>query len=281
MKPIGGIMKRITLPERPSQTSTRSSYAAEDDPSTGSEDTCPICKGAGYVRIDAPVDSPNFSRLIQCTCKREERWQRSMAEINDMSNMSLVRDWTFETFNPDVPGAREAYETARAYARDPYNWLILVGDYGCGKTHLAAAIANYALSELDMRPVFTVVPDLLDYLRSTFSPADPQAATPARYETRFDTIRSADLLVLDDLGTENATPWAQEKLFQIINHRYMERLPTVVTTNVAPDRIDGRIRSRLFDVGLSTVVIIDAGDYRTRGVDFRAMRRRINPNQRG
>ncbi len=255
------------MPEKPSETSTRSSSAASD--------VCPICQGAGYVRIDAPIESPNFSRLIQCTCKREERWQRSMAQINDMSNMSLVRDWTFDSFDSSVAGTREAFQAARAYASDPYHWLVLVGDYGCGKTHLAAAIANFALSDLNMRPVFTVVPDLLDYLRSTFSPS-----AEMRYETRFDTIRSADLLILDDLGTENTTPWAQEKLFQIINHRYMERLPTVVTTNMAPDKIDGRIRSRLFDVGLSTTVIIDAGDFRTQSVDFRAMRRRTNQGQR-
>ncbi len=268
MKPIGEIMKRITLPDKPSGTSTRSF-------SDTAGEVCPICQGAGYVRIDAPVDSPNFSRLIQCTCQRDERWRRSMAEINDMSNMAMVRDWTFETFDSSVPGTEDAYQTARAYASDPYNWLVLVGDYGCGKTHLAAAVANYALSELDMRPVFAVVPDLLDYLRSTFSPA-----TEMRYETRFDTIRSADLLILDDLGTENATPWAQEKLFQIINHRYMERLPTVVTSNVVPEKIDGRIRSRLFDVGLSTTVILYAGDYRTQGVDFRAMGRRSGQSQR-
>lgn len=194
-----------------------------------------------------------------------------MAQINDMSNMSLIRDWTFESFDASVSGTREAYEVSRAYADDPYQWLVLVGDYGCGKTHLAAAIANYALNNLNMRPVFSVVPDLLDYLRSTFSPS-----AEMRFESRFDTVRSADLLVLDDLGTENTTPWAREKLFQIVNHRYMERLPTVVTTNAEPDRIDGRVRSRLFDVGLSTYVFIEAGDYRTRGVDLRT----ISPRKR-
>ncbi len=248
----------MDLPEKPLGTSTAST--------SDESDLCPICKGAGYVRIDAAVGTPNFSRLIQCTCKREERWQRSMEQINDMSNMTLIRDWTFDTFDASIHGTREAYEVARAYADDPYQWLILIGDYGCGKTHLAASIANHALSNLNMRPVFAVVPDLLDYLRSTFSPA-----AEMRYESRFDTIRGADLLVLDDLGTENTTPWAKEKLFQIINYRYMERLPTVVTTNVEPDRIDGRIRSRLFDIGLSTSVFIDAGDFRTRGVDYRRM----------
>ena len=114
-----------------------------------------------------------------------------------------------------------------------------------------------------MRPVFAVVPDLLDYLRSTVSPA---AEMRYRIALRYDTRRR--LARPGRLGTENTTPWAKEKLFQIINHRYMERLPTVVTTNVEPDRIDGRIRSRLFDVGLSTSVFIEAADYRTRGIDL-------------
>lgn len=258
----------MELPEKASATNTTNSSA--------NADVCPICQGAGFVRIDAPIESPNFSRLIQCTCKREERWQRSMAQINDMSNMSLIRDWTFDSFDSTISGAREAFEVSRAYADDPYQWLVLIGDYGCGKTHLAAAIANHALSNLNMRPVFAVVPDLLDYLRSTFSPS-----AEMRYETRFDTIRGADLLVLDDLGTENTTPWAKEKLFQIINHRYMERLPTVVTSNVEPDRIEGRIRSRLFDAGLSSYVFIESGDFRTRGVDFPSMAgRRRNDSRR-
>jgi DNA replication protein DnaC len=227
------------------------------------------------VRIDAPVDSPNFSRLIQCTCKREERWQRSMAQINDMSNMALIRDWTFASFDASVRGSQEGYQVALTYARDPYQWLVLIGDFGCGKTHLAAAIANHALTELNMRPVFAVVPDLLDYLRSTFSPS-----AEMRYETRFDTIRGADLLILDDLGTENTTPWAREKLFQIVNHRYMERLPTVITTNAPPDKIEGRIRSRLFDVGLSTTVFMEAADYRTQGLDLRSMSKRVSNQQR-
>ena len=55
------------------------------------------------------------------------------------------------------------------------------------------------------------------------------------------------LLVLDDFGTQNATGWAQEKLFQIVNYRYINKLSTVVTTNLALDEIEARIRSRLAD----------------------------------
>ncbi len=79
---------------------------------------------------------------------------------------------------------------------------------------------------------------------------------------RFNEIRNASLLVLDDFGTQNATGWAQEKLFQILNYRYINKLPLVVTTNLSLDEIEARIRSRLADRDLVTDVRIHAPDYR-------------------
>lgn len=208
--------------------------------------------------MDAPVDSANFSRLLPCVCKLEEQRERTQANLRAFSDLSAFRDLTFETFDPAIRGARQAYDVAMEYAHNPDNWLLFVGPYGCGKTHLAAAIANYTLHQKQMSPVIAVVPDLLDYLRTAFG---PDADTT--YDQRFAAFRSADLLILDDLGTENATPWAREKLFQIINHRYIERAPTVITTNDL-DRADGRIRSRLYDWQMSRLIYIDAEDYRVR-----------------
>jgi DNA replication protein DnaC len=90
--------------------------------------------------------------------------------------------------------------------------------------------------------MFIVTPDLLDHLRAAFS---PQAATP--YDRRFDEIKNTPLLVLDDLGTESATPWAREKLFQLLNYRYNAHLPTVITSSADPSRIEPWLRSRMFD----------------------------------
>jgi DNA replication protein DnaC len=121
------------------------------------------------------------------------------------------------------------------------------------------------LLKVHFQVLFAVVPDLLDHLRSTFGPNSETA-----YDERFELIRSARLLVLDDLGTENTTPWAREKLFQIINHRYNYSLPTVITSNRKPDDIEPRIASRMFDAVLcSEVIVIEAGDYR-----------RLTPQQR-
>jgi DNA replication protein DnaC len=60
-------------------------------------------------------------------------------------------------------------------------------------------------------------------------------------------VKSAALLVLDDLGTESATAWAREKLYQLFNHRYNARLPTVITTAVPIEQLDPRLASRMLD----------------------------------
>jgi DNA replication protein DnaC len=249
MRPIGELLREISIEKNTSAASTPRS-------SEETANRCPLCHGAGYLRMDAPVTSPNFSRLVPCVCTLDEQRRRSQEHLRAFSDLTAFEELTFETFDPLVKGTREAYDAALAYARNPDRWLLFVGPYGCGKTHLAAAIANYALGHKAMAPVFAVVPDLLDYLRTTFGPdAD------STYDQRFSAVRGADLLILDDLGTENATPWAREKLFQIINHRYNQGLPTVVTTNDL-DRVDGRIRSRLCDWQLSKSYYIDASDFR-------------------
>jgi DNA replication protein DnaC len=229
---------------------------------------CPVCKGAGYLIKDVPVDDPDFGRLIPCHCKLDELEQKRAQRLRSLSNLGHLTHMTFESFapggsalNPDLKeNLRRAYDYARSYARDPKGWLIFRGGYGCGKTHLAVAIALYRI-EKNQPALFIVVPDLLDYLRATYSPN-----SPARYDERFEEIRTHPLLILDDLGTQSNTPWADEKLFQIFNFRYNARLPTVLTTNCELEDIEERIRSRLNDMDLVHMVPIFAPDYRASGI---------------
>jgi len=123
---------------------------------------------------------------------------------------------------------------------------------------LEAVIANDCLDQ-GWAVYCSSVPDMLDHLRSAFAPTAPVA-----YDRLFSIVRAADLLVLDDLGAEQSSSWAGEKLYQIIDSRYISRLPTVVTANgAALKAIDERMRSRLQDGSLSKVVTMDrARDYR-------------------
>jgi DNA replication protein DnaC len=146
-------------------------------------------------------------------------------------------------------------KAAHSFAEKPKGWMVMMGTYGSGKTHLAAAIANYRAG-LGDPPLFVMVPDLLDHLRATFSPH-----SNTTFDRRFDEIRTAPLLVLDDLGTQSMTPWVREKLYQLFNYRYNAELPTVITTSDSLDEMDARIRSRLLDGKLCTIYAVTAPSF--------------------
>jgi DNA replication protein DnaC len=196
---------------------------------------------------------------------------------SDLSTLVLHNDKTFSTFSfreRELPSRqsdnlRRAAETAKKFAERPLNWLVFNSvAFHNGKTHLAAAIANYVANQSE--PVlFVVVPDLLDHLRASFSPS-----SSIRYDKRFDEIRTASLLVLDDLGTESATAWAQEKLYQLFNYRYNARLPTVITSAKPIDEMDPRLASRMLDGSRCTFFVLEAPSYRGGAVSKRTYKRR-------
>jgi len=217
---------------------------------------CPQCQGVGYYKEAVPFGHPHFGLLFPCVCKLRAQQARRCAELAHLSNLAVFQNQTFATFDATTPALAEALAIARAYARKPQGWLVLLGSYGVGKTHLAAAIAHTVL-EREEEVLFVVVPDLLDHLRSAFAPTSELC-----YDAQFELVRTVSLLILDDLGTEAATPWAREKLYQLFNHRYQERLSMVVTSNRPLDELEPRLASRLGDWRLSQVIQIEAMDYR-------------------
>ena len=207
---------------------------------------------------------PNFGKLEICVCRQRDVSEQIRGRLFSISHLDELKDLTFEAFKPrgrkglgemQATSLEMAFNQSQHYANNLKGWLLLQGGYGCGKTHLAAAIANFAV-EMGVPTLFLTVPDLLDTLRFSY---DSESTS---FEERFDEIRNAQLLVLDDFGTQNATGWAQEKLFQIINYRYINKFPLVVTTNLALDEVEARIRSRLADPELVTTCRIVAPDFR-------------------
>lgn len=225
---------------------------------------CAICGGTGFVVPDLPPAHPNFGKALACRCRAQERMERSVRVLQRLSSLEPVKRLTFETFIPEPSyleaekafHLRRAYETCVEYAQEPAGWLLLTGTYGCGKTHLAAAIANARL-DIGQSALFMVVPDLLDHLRAAFSPH-----SEVSYDELFEQLRTTPLLILDDLGTQSSTPWAQEKLFQLLNHRYNAQLPTVITTNQRLEDLEPRLRSRLLHIELVSHLAIIAPDFR-------------------
>lgn len=245
-------------------SSQNSSNSESGSASLPGNPNCELCGGVGYLRRDLPLGHPDFGKIIICKCRQGDIQRQVRDRLFRMSNLDELKHLTFENFErggrigigpAQAKSLEQAYNTSRKFARSLEGWLLLQGRYGCGKTHLAAAVANFVV-DLGIPALFITVPDLLDTLRFSYSDRD------APFAERFEEIRQAKLLIMDDFGTQNATPWAQEKLFQIINYRYINNLPLLVTTNLSLDQIEGRIRSRLQDPDLVSRIQILAPDYR-------------------
>ncbi len=223
------------------------------------ERECPICKGGGFVYALLSSGHPDFGRVVPCRCTKQELEKGRLGRLQRYSNLGPLTRLTFDNLNPKGRSGNpaneerfiQACEGAKAFAQNPEGWLVLMGASGCGKTHLAAAIANQRIVN-GHTVLFIVVPDLLDHLRATFNPS-----SDITYDELFEQVRNVPLLILDDLGTQSSTPWAREKLYQVINHRYNARLPTVITTNSPIEELDERLRTRLTDAALSQVYLVE------------------------
>lgn len=224
-----------------------------------------ICDEMGVVRYDLPVGHPDFGKLFRCPNYRVNYDNERQEKLRKLSNLSNLSDKVFDTFMTDLPmwtpaqqqSLQMALKVSMSFANDLDGWLLLEGTYGCGKTHLAAAVGNARLTMGDT-VLFITSPDLLDHLRGAFGPSSELG-----YDEMFDRVRNAPLLIIDDLGVENPSQWAQEKLFQLLNYRYSRQMPTVITTNADLDMLDPRVRSRLLDESMIHRVKIAAPDFRT------------------
>lgn len=241
------------------------------------DSACELCNGTGFVKVPPNERYPEGAMTV-CQCRLRALRRRSLERMMPLTGLSeeIMHQWRFGNFVPSAALADDAgrAELARIkhrcieYAQSPRGWLVLCGAYGCGKSHLAYAAA--AASYRQGHAVYAAtVPDLLESLRQTFS-SDQAEDT---FDRRFNLVREAGLLLLDDLGAENHTAWGAEKLYQIIDYRHRMRLPLIITTNVnlydPKGRIEPRILSRILDGanlpdGLSTVFLMQGRDYRQR-----------------
>ena len=259
MENAGDILKRLA---------TTRSFSGDGPPTVEESDgesqpePCDECGGRGWFTPDVPVGHPDFGQVMSCGCQTDRISEERSVRLLRYSNLGYLTRFTFDTLDPaglsEDPESRrifdEAHRRAAEYAEDPTGWLVFTGPHGSGKTHLAAAIANRCI-ERGHVVFFVHVPDLLDHLRSAFGPTSDLS-----YSEMFDQVKNTPLLILDGLGADTSTPWAREKLQQIVNHRYDAQLPSVFTTAGELSDLDPYMRSRLEAQGLGRVIEVGRRD---------------------
>jgi DNA replication protein DnaC len=137
--------------------------------------------------------------------------------------------------------------------------IYIHGGVGSGKTHVAYALYAESSNVLKKKARFENIPEMLRTWRLDFPRPWAEKLHP---EERL--LEYRGLLFLDDLGSEKMTEWVEETLYLILNHRYNEVLPTIITSNLTieqlADRVGDRIASRV--VGMCDVVKLEGPDRR-------------------
>lgn len=228
-------------------------------------ENCHECNYNGREFRDERYRNPLLSCIQPCAKYKTQQEQQKIERIMGSGGVSeRFRSRTFATFQA-TPATKQAVDLCKRFCSavklDPkVPGLLLKGNCGTGKTHLAVSILRET-AEAGIPGMFVVVPDLLAKMRASFSLRDGKA------DELLKAAKDAAVLVLDDLGAEDPKPWVPELIYVLINHRYEHMLPTVITTNCGGKELEAvfgrRIVSRLSE--MTVPVNIQAADWRMKG----------------
>ena len=201
--------------------------------------TCPLCQDTGVAQ----------GRTCQCVRREMQRLRRE--EIEAMSSLSVTRfdtmklDYYPNTRDPQTGRSVRQYmaelladlqDYAAAFDLDSEN-LMFTGNAGLGKTHAALAVAGSALDK-GYDVIYISSPDFFSRVETLHFGSDPAGEKDALLET----VTGADLLILDDLGTEFNSSFVISTLYSLLNDRLGRRRPTILTTNIT----DGALLEKLY-----------------------------------
>lgn len=201
--------------------------------------TCPLCQVTGVAQGKT------------CQCVRREMQRLRREEIEAMSSLSVTRfdtmklDYYPNTRDPQTGRSVRQYmaelladlqDYAAAFDLDSEN-LMFTGNAGLGKTHAALAVAGAALDK-GYDVIYISSPDFFSRVETLHFGSDPAGEKDALLET----VTGADLLILDDLGTEFNSSFVISTLYSLLNDRLGRRRPTILTTNIT----DGALLEKLY-----------------------------------
>lgn len=217
-------------------------------------DVCPICNGTEWIL----TEKDGITTAVECKCRERAAMSRRLrfADIPE-----AFRGMDLKTFRTDVYRQPDSKKTVADACRIIKVYLDDFGSQrdqgmglfiwsrtkGSGKTRIAAGIANELMKSYAVK--FAVSLTILQEIKNTWR-------RDAEYsESRLlDALNTVDVLIIDDFGVESPAAWINDKMYQIINERYINKKVTIFTSNESldnlryDDRITNRIKERTYQI---------------------------------
>tara|TARA_R110002020_G_scaffold475698_1_gene711801 strand:- start:1043 stop:1834 length:792 start_codon:yes stop_codon:yes gene_type:complete len=218
-------------------------------------DKC-TCEGLGWVGFHFNIKHPDFGKYAQCICQKSNDNKYNI--LKEISNLPAKK--TFNDFNISLnETTREAFNTCFDWSEGNGNpFLTLYGEVGVGKTHLAIAAGYKIISRKESVTYYSSS----ELMRKISSGMNNNGLSKLMEETK-----SANCLILDDLGREYSTDWSTSLYHEIIDYRYQKKLRTLFTTNNSIQELEKFLGipavSRLMDLTYSNYLVIKGKDIRT------------------
>lgn len=244
-------------------------------PDTSTAQECPLCSGTGWRQ-----DESQAAAVVPCECRARTRLARALAAAQIPRRYSNCGFPDFDLRSESGQKNQSLWNAFRivqsycdAYPQVEGKGLLLTGNNGVGKTHLIVALLK-GLIEKGADGLFLDYQELLKRIQTSY---DPAARTAEHRIIR--PVLDAEILVIDDLGANRPTEWVEDTVHYILNNRYNEKKPTLLTANLSEQRMTGaegnrkthetfqdrvgmRVSSRLHE--MCRIVEIHAEDYRKR-----------------
>lgn len=208
-----------------------------------------------FLRVSIEKNEQDVKKSIA-----EEKQKRAVKIMEESGMKKKFKKRTFDNFIP-TKETQQAYTKAKDFAenfKDEEKGLLLSGTVGSGKTHLAAAIANYLINNL-YTVIYGNVTDIISRIYDTYN-----RDSELRTKDILEYITNVDLLIIDDLGKESESKNINSLLYQIINTLYEDEKLITVTTNLTGIELSKKIGqatvSRLTE--MTTPIIIQSSDWR-------------------
>ena len=242
------------------------------------EEICPDCQGTGWV-LKPSKDKPVAKR---CRCYTD----RMSKILFEQANIpKRYENCTFSNFEVHHSTHKDAIKISKKFIENYPEQdigLLFLGPCGVGKTHLAVAVINELIHKKRMTCYFCDFRELIRNIQNSYSSDSAMTESDV-----IAPIFKKNVLVLDELGAKRTTPWVEETIFYIINHRYNNKKLTIFTSNYKDseedeedrrdsffkksgfdkpgedtlvDRIGIRLRSRIYE--MCKIVRVDGDDYR-------------------